>query len=502
MKKEKNTKQKVKGSMKKRLSAFFHSQKFRYGSIATLFTVIVLVAIFVVNVIATVVTNKYPVKVDLTQSKAFQLTEETMELLKGLDTDVEITLLENEQDFASYNSYFAQANEILKLYSKHSSRIKVNYLDLDKNPSKATQYTALGATTGDLVFQTDKNSKVVSLQNLFNLTSTSSGSYISSSKAELAISSALLSVTSDVQHKVTFITGHEEASLSALETLLESNNFQVNSVSLDTGNLDEDTEIVVISAPLRDFSADELKKLDAFLTNDGAYDRNIIYVASHDQDISKLPLLTEFLAEWGIGVSDTLACETDANYIYNSNPFFTKNSYLDLDFAGKLANNGVACASYVTRPLTLLFESQDNRRTYALIGTSESAVGYPIAAANSGDDLDISTLAQGVQNVAVQGTKTVDGHTSSIVAFGSPDFFSETLLTSSVVANSDYTTQTFRQLVGEKDNTLNISAKTLDGGTMSLTAAQSRVIGLIFVIILPLAVILLGIRVWLRRRHR
>ena len=88
------------------------------------------------------------------------------------------------------------------------------------------------------------------------------------------------------------------------------------------------------------------------------------------------------------------------------------------------------------------------------------------------------------------------------VAFGSPDFFSETLLTSSVVANSDYTTQTFRQLVGEKDNTLNISAKTLDGGTMSLTAAQSRVIGLIFVIILPLAVILLGIRVWLRRRHR
>ena len=30
---------------------------------------------------------------DLTQSKAFQLTEETMELLKSLDTDVEILSL-------------------------------------------------------------------------------------------------------------------------------------------------------------------------------------------------------------------------------------------------------------------------------------------------------------------------------------------------------------------------------------------------------------------------
>ena len=50
--------------------SLFKSRKFKYGGFATLFTVIFLVAVVILNVIATALVDRYPLTLDLTSTDA------------------------------------------------------------------------------------------------------------------------------------------------------------------------------------------------------------------------------------------------------------------------------------------------------------------------------------------------------------------------------------------------------------------------------------------------
>ncbi|MDD2504392.1 MAG: hypothetical protein PHG58_11210, partial [Clostridia bacterium] len=62
----------------------FKNKKFRYGSYATLVTLIVLAALIVVNLAA----DLLPVRIDLTTNKMYSLSEQTENVLDNLDKDV------------------------------------------------------------------------------------------------------------------------------------------------------------------------------------------------------------------------------------------------------------------------------------------------------------------------------------------------------------------------------------------------------------------------------
>lgn len=77
-------------------------KKFKYGTIATVTVAIVLAIVVLLNVIMTMITEKYPVKFDLTQDKRYELSQESIDFLSNLDSEVEIavTLTEEENSTA------------------------------------------------------------------------------------------------------------------------------------------------------------------------------------------------------------------------------------------------------------------------------------------------------------------------------------------------------------------------------------------------------------------
>ena len=73
-------------------SSVFSSRAFRKGTLSVILTAVVIVAVLLVNVLATAVSQRYPFSVDLTANKDYTiaLSEEYENFVKNIDMDVEM----------------------------------------------------------------------------------------------------------------------------------------------------------------------------------------------------------------------------------------------------------------------------------------------------------------------------------------------------------------------------------------------------------------------------
>ena len=116
------------------------STKKRFSSFATLLTVIVLIAVVLLNAVTMLLSDRFNLKLDLTPTSAYTLTQETKKILSEVDKDIKITVLSEESSFicgggASLDPYYSQANTVINLIASQKPNISVSYVDLDKNPN-------------------------------------------------------------------------------------------------------------------------------------------------------------------------------------------------------------------------------------------------------------------------------------------------------------------------------------------------------------------------------
>ena len=233
------------------------------------------VFVCVLNAVFLLLVQRFPgLSFDLTRAKLFKLSERTGEYIGNLQKDITIYVLAGEETFAETSSYNAQANEVFKQFEKNSPRISLVYVDYVKNPGFTSSYPGLIMKHGDiLVALTGETGggkhSLVKTEELFNYVPGRQGELsIVSSRAEEAIYTAILSVTSDKPVRAAFITGHAEYTMDDFALVLEKNNYETVPRNLMRGRIDPGTDMVLIIAPKEDFTPRELELLDDFLFND------------------------------------------------------------------------------------------------------------------------------------------------------------------------------------------------------------------------------------------
>src|SRR4051812_4144483 len=101
----------------------------RYGATATLYTLIVIAVLVMVNWLA----NRYNKTYDATSNKRFTLSQETKKVVGGLKSDATITYIDKA-------SNFGQAKGMLDRYANLSPKIHLQYIDAQKQPTVARSY--------------------------------------------------------------------------------------------------------------------------------------------------------------------------------------------------------------------------------------------------------------------------------------------------------------------------------------------------------------------------
>ena len=342
---------------------------------------------------------------------------------------------------------------------------------------------------------------------MFNIVTAQGGqTSVRSSRAEQVMTSAILNVTSEKQTKVSVLSGYNQSDISPFTTLLEMNNFEIIHENLVTiEDIDSNANIVLLVAPSRDISENDLRKLDRFLINNNEFGNTLFYITgAHEAPMSQFPNLSAWLREWGIEVYDSVLIEMEPAYRFSlQDPFIAFVDYSDNEIAQELSlsfrNRELLVASFYSRPLSVLFEERGFHNVNPLLQTTEFSGIAP-------EDGDLTNWnITGPHPVLVLSTTThyqgATMLTSHVLVCGFLSSFNPYVLGEVNFANSEYFLELMNTLVNRED-TVRIQDKTFSISSIQVTLAQVRILSFIFVILLPFGMIASGIVVWLRRRHR
>jgi hypothetical protein len=491
------------------LGPLFGKRKLRYGAVSVGITVVVIAVIVLFNVVLTTLFKKYPLDIDLTEDQIFEISSETRDFLAALEQDVDIYVLSTESNFitGSPAEYFIQANEVIRRYAQHSPRVRLEYVDLIRNPNFPSRYPGQDLNPSDILIVCGDRARKLSPQDLFNIRSSYYGSFIASSKAEQAMTSALLGVTSTRTSLAVVIGGHGEVDVSPLTELLRMNAWELRALNTMTEAIPQEAGLLILAAPGRDLSLEELSGIDAFL--EGGANRIFLYLSSYAQpgqgdNPLGLPNLDAFLAEWGVAVEPGIVFETNEARIIGNSPYVAFSDFMDDDHSKSVREQGLSPVFPQSRPLRLVFDAERYRTTSVLVRSSPSSGIRPAdadqdwfpAAGDMKAEIPLMTLTTFTRN-NVEGD-IVRAH---VVVSGSVLALNQGILGSVNIGNSGFMLDLLGRLSGREDQ-IYIQDKTLGFSNLDITGAQVIVFGLIFIVLIPLGVLGTGIVVWLRRRHR
>lgn len=467
------------------------SARWRLAITSTSITLVIIACAVLLNVLAVVVTERYPLSIDLTREQVFRLSDESINYLRSLDKDVVIYVLADEAAYASGNQYFKQAYEVIKKYDQYSDRVTVEFVDVAANPSFVNRWPGQQLAEGSLIVTCGDSFKVLDDYDLFDI-EYSWSTYTSSivgSKAEQSMTSAILNVTSSVKPLVAFISGHDEADTAGFRALLESNGFRVSEFKTLTEDVPAEAMVLVLTAPANDLAQSELDKLQAWLTGATGTARHLIYMASVKQ--RPLPALEAWLSQWGIVVEPGAVVETSASRVMSSNAYYGLADMVDPALTRQMTSGDAPLILPLTRPLRLAFESSLGYRTAALLQYSATA---GIADENAASLADIA-----VSGPITVGARSFNGE-SSVIVYGSEQLIESSLLQSTSVANESYILSVLNTLC-KREETVAIPSKAFSAGTFLISQREQLLYAALFGILLPLGVLITGLTIWFRRRR-
>jgi hypothetical protein len=201
-------------------------------------------------------------------------------------------------------------------------------------------------------------------------------------------------------------------------------------------------------------------------------------------------------------VEPGLIYETSNARILMSNPFVALADFAEEKYAKNASGKGLYPVIPQARPLKVLWEAKGWRTTTTLVKSSDTSGIRPLE--DLPDWTPDSTLSGGVPMVALSDfyrtnqNETFSGH---VLLCGSTLALAPSMLSNLNFANAEYFLDLLGQLA-KRDDQVYVQDKTLGFTELRVTGDQVVIFTLIFVVFLPLAVLVAGIVVWLRRRHK
>ena len=460
--------------------------------------------LYLFNMAVLRLSNRHSLFIDLTASRAYQLDEESIALLDSLEAPVHIDVLATEDSFEG-SPYLRQARQILNRYPAQSDLVSLAYIDYQKDPSFAASYPDLSLSPGSILVTSGDNQRLLTLKELFNYTYSDAGQggmTVASSRAQEAVSSAILQVTSGQKTRAAVLTGAGTAQMNALSSLLLDNNCQVEQKNIVSGDL-SGFDVLLLLAPTVDLSEDSLKRLDDFLYNEGRYGKALVYAMDASQP--SLPKMEAFLAEWGILPLDGAVFETRQQMTYSMQPYYPLSEYRDEEIAGKLRDRSIPVLMPRAKPYSVLFTARDRQQTRELMAFSETSGVRP---GQAGSDfvpdkaairgpLPAMTLASRV----VRDKETGQVFASHLIISASTAMLDAQWLQNPQLNNGEYLLKTLGSALDQAQGVV-IRPVSLASEALSLNSGTASLLGILFSAVIPGLLLLAGVAVFLYRRFQ
>jgi ABC-type uncharacterized transport system involved in gliding motility auxiliary subunit len=447
----------------------------KYAAYAATYILVVIAVIVVVNVLA----DRYNKSYDATANKRYSLSEQTAKIVKGLKQDATIT-------YFNQSTRFRDGKDLLEEYKNLSSKVKVEYVDPDKDPQRAREAGVRNFGTA-IVKVGDRKEEAKSMTE-----EGITGAFIRDLKSN---SRTVCFVTGSGEHQ---IDDSDREGFSQFKQLLAKDDYETKAIDLlQKPEVPGDCTTLVVAGPTRNYLQPEVDAIKKYVEDGGrAFFMLDPPLKMGRADIADNDALTSLLQSWGVTID--------------------KDLILDLSPVGQIFGLGPQVAlvsSYSSQPIV-----SEIKRT---------ATGFPLARSiqiKNGDktnveklfDSSTSSLAttnlssdrvsvqdpnnkKGPLTLAAAGTYNTGKQNSQgrFVVVGSSGWVANRFIT--FEGNGDLALNAVNWLASDED-LISIRPKAPENRRVTMTGRQFNAVLVTSQFILPLIVVVAGFGVWWKRR--
>ncbi len=470
-----------------------HNKKFKYNSMITIFVVIFISLAFVLNLIVSMLVKTYDLKVDLTAFDLYKISDETKEFLNKYDKEAKITVLNDEEAFKKADDvYTKHIYNIVKNFAACSSKIKLEFVNLNEQPTFAAKYSNLSLQpNGILISCAGKNAKFIPISKMFQRQYDEMGLNENQviSNVEKNIAYALEFVSEKDKVKIFATQGHGEIDVLKIHNTFLDNGYQIESLNLLTTKMPNEADLIFIVAPNIDFKEEEISKLEDFIKSG----KNIVYFASAIQPELK-NLERFFNVNCGVSFHDGVVIETDQNkmslngvndiFLYAEND----NKYTENTSSKRLPININDC-----KPM----EIQNNKKDAVVIAkTNDSSAVLK----KDAKKIDLNNLEKKSFPFAVGVTKKIDDKkTAKITILSSVNILSGMEVPQ--FGNGDFVLNVLGETSGHKSK-ISVLPKVIGIPRLAVPKTYASIIAFVVMLVIPLSVVMIGVFVYQKRKRR
>ena len=449
---------------------------------------LVLTAIFLgILIFLNLLTFRHKHRFDFTEGGYFTLAPQTKKFISNLPREVKLTAF-----FQTDSAEKIAFANLIAGYLEETNKIKLKYVDPDKNPSVTKQY---GVTTYGTV-ALESGAKETKIQNT----------------TEENITNALLKVTRDEQKVIYFLEGHGESNIRSTENEgystakknLEQDGFVVKPLLLlQSGEIPKDASVLVIPGPKKPFQDEEKEIIDNYLNSGGS-----VFMLVDPKSSSRMEA---FLKKWGIELGEDIVIDPMSKLFGG-------------DFAAPVVDQYTVHEITSDFVLATIFPIIRSVRGIPVAGITTTELLKTGANSWAESDFDSGTVqydeskdVKGPVSVAVIATKILEAEENSAIpenleaAKNNKPTLKATLL---VVGDSDFSNNRYTNFSGngdfflntiswlaEEENLISIRPKERKNTPIQMTQPWGYTIFIMGVIVFPGLIATIGIRTWWRRRR-
>ena len=450
--------------LKQRLS----SRSALYGTNTIILTFIFLGILIFVNLLA----FRHKHRFDFTEGGYFTLAPQTKKLISNLPREIQLTAF-----FQTESSEKIAFSNLIAGYLEQTDKIKLQYVDPDKNPAITKQY---GVTTYGTI-TLESGTKETKIQKT----------------TEENITNALLKVTRDEQKVIYFLEGHNEREINrndnegyaTAKKNLEQDGFIVKTLLLlQSGEIPKDASVLIIPDPKKPLQDEEKKIIDNYLSQGGAVFMLI--------DPKSSPRVETFLKKWGIELGKNIIIDPMSKLFGG-------------DFAAPVVNQYTAHEITSDFVLATIFPTIRSVQEVPVSGITTTEIlktgvnswaesDFSSGTVNYDEDKD----TKGPISVSVIAIKNPDKNRpalkSKLLVVGDADFANNRYTNFS--GNGDFFLNAVSWLA-EEEQLISIRPRERKNTPIQMTQSLGNTIFIMGIIIFPGLIAAIGVRIWWRRRR-
>lgn len=489
------------------------------GAIAFIIAVLILVIFVPINLIVGYKDKVY----DMTPAKKYTLNDITVKLLEDTaDKEIEVFfLMEDLEGLKSAPEYLALYHTLTQLEERDN--ITLTCFNPDKNPEYSkilNPAEILRLEAGDVFVKCGDIIKRVSHDKIFQSTSEGIVQYA----GEELIAGAVKTCTDGTLPTIYFMQGHGEKSIedsySTYASAVKANNYDAKDIDLSKElKIPDNTAIIYLVAPQKDITDAERTLLMDYLDNGGS----VSMLLPPCETNGRFKNIEYILRKFGI--------EMDYNIVAESNPInqlennegvqdpryfrveytpatdeFTEDLTTDVNYA--ITNGiyipGISNARSMTQLPDNQFENNGNFEVSSIVRNIVNAESkYTTESIAMGGDAETAAVAnEKLSNVQLDfGFYSYNKSTGGkLFTIGSADMIDNDKVTYDV-SGTQFLTIISNTWLRDIDVDMGIGNKSNAYDTMEFADAEDAKRVMTYTTALPVAIIIFGIIVWLKRRH-